>query len=287
MLEEQQGVTQIPSIYTLFEQKPYLQLLQEKAQTQRLKRYYEALESELKLEEERIKNAIMEHLLNLFIIANEELKLGIEEDLNVLTTIDNYEDFKNYVNEKIKPKIDYKLLYERYRHQLNHLTQLYIELYKIKQSLERLEYEKRKGENLANIYNTLIEFLELYPKHLRMGNLDAFEVKAMRYISDTYFVLLSKALVFNDPLALQKANFVVLPFIVNIQETSLSKEAFFLRLVHSAPLIPSSSVSMPVEEPPIEQSNSLAKVEVMKEALKSDKPVKKESLLKKLIMPKK
>jgi len=287
-LEEEQIIpssTPVPATYTLFEEKPYLQLLKEKLEKFDISQYFENIERMLDLEKREIEEQIMDMIINLLIVANEDLKLGIENEIRELSSINDFKAFKTYYNEHIKNKIPHDVLHKRYRAYFIHLMNLYNELQRIHKAINQISHEKERGKRMYEIYKTLIEFLEIYPKHLRMGNLDPFEVKALRYIADTYFTLLSKALVFNNHNLLQKANFIILPLIINIQETSLSKDAFFLRLVHSAPLIPASSFPQISSEEG--ETSTIAKAEVIKEALKSqneqDTQEKKESLLRRLI----
>lgn len=228
----------IPITYQLFEDKTYLEILKEKEQE--LGRI-EGLEL-LSLVQQEIESKKLRIM---------RLTLTLLEEAGVLTPLESYkillkkldwDSFWKYLKrsyggeiERIKlTKKTKKILIEIHRtlFELKNLIDYYKDL------SEKIELFKRKGE----IIRKLREMLELYPKHLRMGFLDEIETQALRYITDSYFTLFGYSFLSGDLKYMELANFLVLPLIINLQETSLSKQAFFLRLVHGSPVVPQMQV---------------------------------------------
>jgi len=264
--------TPIPSTYSLFEDKPYLQILREKIkQFRELRESVTTLiEKELEFKKNELEKTITSYLYNLAgsLVADGYLDKSF---ISKLKKASNFDDFRNVYNEivnELKKKGVLNEVFKKYNGELRYLVDLYVEYNHVVLAINDLQKKKEIYELYEKVYSKFLDMLEIYPKHLRMGVLNEFEVKAIRFITDTYFTIFARGLIFDDLKSLQEAFFIIAPYIINIQETSLSKEGFFLRLVASSPLIQQMPPIIPEEENTEELIN-LIKTESKVEAEKN------------------
>jgi len=263
--------TPIPSTYSLFEDKPYLQILREKIkQFRELRESVTTLiEKELEFKKNELEKMIISDLYNL---ANSLIVDGYLDKsiINKLKKTSGFDDFRTAYNEivdELKKKNVLNEVFKKYNGELRYLVDLYVEYNHVVLAINDLQKKKEIYELYEKVYSKFLDMLEIYPKHLRMGVLNEFEVKATRFITDTYFTIFARGLIFDDLKSLQEAFFIIAPYIINIQETSLSKEGFFLRLVASSPLIQQMPAIIPEGEERVELSDLIkteSKVEVEK-----------------------
>ena len=248
------------SLYVLFEEEPYISLLKRKLQEFDVDKVQNYLLKQINNSLDEVKDQLKAILVELYEIYKEDIEKDVlteNEKLQLLS-----KDFEELVKELKEIKVseeDKSKLSIKNREKLNNLMLQFMELYKeyveLSEAKRILETQIKHVHEYKETFEKLLDLLESYPKHLRFGFLDDVELKALRYITDIYFTFFAHGLVLGDVEAFKTANFIILPLIINIQETSLSKNAFFLSLLHRAPLI----------EPYVEQ---ISKSELKGESLK-------------------
>jgi len=227
----------VPAQYILFEDKTYMETLKEL-----INQDIEILDYKID-ELEKMQASILDKMKQLLIELYKIYREDVEK--NPLTYLEekelsqkSFEELKETI-KKInldRSKIVVSNL-EKINDIINELVVLNNRYSLISLALETLIEEKKRYLNKRRIYEKLYDLLRLYPKHLRLANLSEYELSAIRFVVDAYFSIFATGVVLDNPKDIAIANFVILPLILNIQETSLSREGFFLRLLHHAPLI--------------------------------------------------
>jgi len=230
----------ISLIYSLFEDKTYLEILKETIE--KSIQMHEELLNWISVQLANVEEKIKYVVLDMYTIYRSEIKRDPltsdqKQELLLLTNEQLKEKLKDfYVTEEDLNKLsgEYRI---RFLELENELIRLLNEYRELAYAREKLTEELRYRESLKEIYKKVLDLLQLYPKHIRLGNLDQLELTAMRYFTDAYLSLLANGLLYGDVEIMEVANLIVLPYILNLQETSLSRDGFFLKLVHNAPLI--------------------------------------------------
>lgn len=232
----------IHSLYILFEEEPYITLLKKKISKFDTESVHSYLLKQINDSLEDTKEELKQILLEIYEIYREDIEknpitdkekarlmsLTFEELIEALKNVRISEEDKKKITLRNSEKLDALLL---------KFTELYKNYIELSEAKNYLETQVKNLHEYKETFEKLLDLLESYPKHLRFGFLDDQELKALRYITDTYFTFFTQGLILGDVDALKSANFTILPLIINIQETSLSKNAFFLSLLHHAPLV--------------------------------------------------